>query len=218
MIGFQHGGTAFFHGVGLSLHQRVIGLLQALPALIPVHGVEPAADDTHTHLVVVGLSQPHFQTADEVGAAFGRSVAAVQKAVDAGLDLVLFAQVDEGKQVDQVAVNTAVGQQTHQMDGTTGALGVFHRLHQCGIFKKAVVPDIPGDAGQLLIDHPACADVGVAHLTVAHLAVRQTHVFTRAVESGVRTGFKQSVQIGGLCRGDSIGGTGRSNAPAVQDH
>ena len=126
-------------------------------------------------------------------------------------------RVSQGKVID-VAVDAAVGQQAHQMHRTAGLLGVFHRAHQCGIFKKAVVPDVTGDAGQLLIHHPACADVGVTHLAVAHLSVGQTHILTRAVHAGVGTGLKQPIQIGGLCRGDSIGPAGRGNAPAVQNH
>ena len=218
LIGFFHCFGAFFHGVGLALHQCVISLLQALPALVAIHGIKTTADHAQTDLFVVGFGQTHLQTADKVGAAFGRSITTVQKAVDTGLDLVLFAQVDEGKQVDQMAVHAAVGQQAHQMHRTAGLFSVFHRTHQCGIFKKAVVPDVPGDAGQLLIHHPACADVGVTHLAVTHLSVGQTHILTRAVHAGVGTGLKQPIQIGGLCRGDSIGPAGRGNAPAVQNH
>ena len=204
--------------MGLALHQGVVGLLQAIPTLIPVHGIEPAADDAHAHLVVVGLSQTHLQPADEISAAFGGRVASVQKAVDAGLDLVLFAQVDEGKQMDQVAVNAAVGQQAHEMHRAAGLFGVFHRLQQGGIFKKAVIPDVLGDAGQFLINNTAGADVGVAHLAVAHLAVGQAHVLAGAIQLGVGTGFKQLIQIGGFCGGNRVGGTGRGNAPAVQNH
>ena len=130
----------------------------------------------------------------------------------------LFTQVDEGKQVDQMAVDAAVGQQTHQMHRAAGLFSVLHRTHQCGIFKKAIVPDVPGDAGQLLIHYPACADVGVSHLAVAHLSVRQTHILARAVHAGMRTGLKQPIQMGGLRRGNGIGTAGRGNAPAVQNH
>ena len=120
--------------------------------------------------------------------------------------------------MDQVTVNAAVGQQAHKMHRAAGLFGVFHRLQQDGVFKKAVIPDVLGDAGQLLINHSSGADVGVAHLAVAHLSVRQTHVLAGAVQSGVGAGLKQLVQVGGLGSGDRIGGTGRGNAPAVQDH
>ena len=130
----------------------------------------------------------------------------------------LFAQVDEGKQVDQVAVHAAVGQQAHEMNGAARLFGVFHRAQQGGIFKKGTGTDIPGDAGQLLIDHAACADIGVTHLAVAHLPVGQTHRLAGAVQQSVGAGFKQPIQIGGLCGGDRVGGGGGGNAPAVQNH
>ena len=104
------------------------------------------------------------------------------------------------------------------MHRAAGLLGVLHRPQQGGIFKKAAVPDIPGDAGQLLIDHPAGADVGVAHLAVAHLAIGQAHVLAGAVQPGMGTGLKQPVQIGCAGAGHRVGRGGRGDAPAVQDH
>jgi len=120
--------------------------------------------------------------------------------------------------VDQVAVHAAVGQKAHKVHRAAGLLGVLHRTQKGGIFKKAVIPDVLGDAGQLLIDDAAGTDVGVAHLAVAHLPVGQAHRLARTVQQGVGAGGKQLVQIGGICRGHGIGPGGRGNAPAVQDH
>ena len=91
------------------------------------------------------------------------------------------------------------------MQGCAGLLGVFHGGFQHVVLKELAVTDGLGDAGQLLIDHAAGADVGVADLTVAHLAVGQAHVHAGSTDLGVGIGGKQLVQVGGACGVDGVG-------------
>ena len=51
-----------------------------------------------------------------------------------------------------------------------------HRGVVGGIFKEGAVLNGAGDARQVLEDHAAAADVGVADLAVAHLTSGQAHV------------------------------------------
>ena len=62
------------------------------------------------------------------------------------------------------------------MKGGALRLAGVHGMVVGGIGEKVAVGNGLGDAGQILEHHPACADVGMAHLAVAHLPVRQAYV------------------------------------------
>lgn len=106
--------------------------------------------------------------------------------------------LQQGEQVGDVAVDAAVGQQAHQVEGTVPLLAVVHGLHIGVVLKKAAVLDGTADAGQILEHHPAGADVGVAHLAVAHLAVGQAHAHPRRTDGDMGAGGEQVVDIGVL--------------------
>ena len=55
-------------------------------------------------------------------------------------------------------------------------LGVLHRGEKSLVLKEIPVADGFADAGQLLVNDAARADVGVADLGVAHLPVREADV------------------------------------------
>ena len=50
-----------------------------------------------------------------------------------------------------------------------------------GILRHSAV-----DLHQVLVEHTACANIHVTDFTVAHLAVRQTHIFPIGAKRGVR--------------------------------
>ena len=81
-----------------------------------------------------------------------------------------------------------------------GALfqAVVHGLVVGGIFEKLTAFDSPADPGQVLKDHPASADVGVAHLAVSHLPGGQTHIQPGGGEGGVGIVGKEAVQHRGV--------------------
>ena len=80
-------------------------------------------------------------------------------------------QLQQRIQMLVVAVDAAVGEQADEMQCLTVRRSVLYCAQQGRIFKKAAVLDVFGDASELLIHDTACADVRVAHLAVAHLAV-----------------------------------------------
>ena len=65
--------------------------------------------------------------------------------------------------------------------------------------------------------HPARADVGMAHLAVAHLALRQAHVQTGGRELRVGVLLEKLVQAGGIGRPDSVALRLIGQAEAVHD-
>ena len=86
-----------------------------------------------------------------------------------------------------------------------------------GIAEEVSVGDGLGDPGQVLEHHPAGADVGVAHLTVAHLSCGKAHVQAGGLEGGVGKLPEKLVQPGGGGGLDGVAVGGVGEAEAVHD-
>ena len=151
---------------------------------VSVHHIIPAADGgdlTHADFLHLFLEGLHIGKAGR-----GGHIPSVQEAVDIDLlHLLTLAQFQQSIQVGDVAVNAAVGQKTHQVHAAPLLLGLLASAHQFCILKKGAVLDLLCDPGQLLIDHASCADVGVAHFAVAHLAIGQAHIQTGAANGQI---------------------------------
>ena len=126
-------------------------------------------------------------------------------------------QPQQGEQVLQVGVDAAVGQQAHQVQGGALLQAGVHGVPVGGIFIKAPVGNGLGDPGQVLEHHPAGADVGVAHLAVAHLPVRQAHVQAGGPERGVGILPEKLVQPGRGGGADGVALRLLPQAEAVHD-
>ena len=113
-------------------------------------------------------------------------------------------------QVGVVAVHAAVGQQAHQVQRLAVVLGVVHGLQQGLVLIHVAVLGGLGDAGQLLIDNAARADVGVAHFAVAHLHAGGANL-------GVGVLSEDFVHVGMLCRGNGVA-LGGGDAKAIENH
>ena len=85
---------------------------------------------------------------------------------------------------------------------------------------RAMLPSCDGlaDARQFLHHHAAGADVQVADLGVAHLAVRQPDIAAGGVQEGVRTGLPQPVEIRLPRQTNGVVGDFLAPAEAVEDH
>ena len=136
--------------------------------------------------------------------------------VDAGQPLVL-GHLQQGEEVIDVAVDAAIGQQAHEMQGAAPLPAVVHGLHESGVLEEVPGLDVPGDTGQVLEHHTACADVGVAHLAVAHLPLGQTHVQTGGLQAAAGAVPEDPVQIGLGGVGDGVARPRRGQAKAVHN-
>ena len=112
--------------------------------------------------------------------------------------------LQQAEQVLLVAVHAAGAHQAHEVDGLAGIDGGLHVPDQHLVLLHLAVLDGLGDEGQLLVDNAACADVGVAHLRVAHLAVGQADAHARSADGDVGAGGKQVVDIGSLGGDDGV--------------
>ena len=229
----DHGGLHKFVGHALSiavfhsLHRvhslhaltaddGAISLLHAVPALVAVHAPEAALDGGDLR-VAKGLALL-IQFLHKAGAAGRRHVTAVQEAVD--IDLLhapLLGHIQDAEDVGDVAVHAAVGKQAHDVQGLAIGLGVLDGLDIDLVFKELAGLDLLGDLRQDLEHHAAGADVGVTHLGVAHLALRQTHVKAGSLQLGAGVLGKELVQIGLLGLGNGVACGGGRNAETVKN-
>ena len=201
----------------LAVHHRGVGLLHALPAVIAVHRVVAARDrgnSANADLVHFGL-----QFLDKALAGIGRHIAAVHD----GMHINLLQARAPGHfqqriQVRIVAVHAAIGNKANQVQRSAVFFDALHRARKRGVFKEAAVLNILGNARQLLINDAPCADVGMAHLAVAHLAVRQADIHARGTDGGIRILREQTVQVRRFCGGNGVAvGLVRHPAKAVHN-
>ena len=120
-------------------------------------------------------------------------------------------------QMGIVAVHTAVGQQPNQMQSGFFRNGIVHRRNKSGIFKEIAILNGLGDAGQLLINNAAGANVGVSDFGVPHLSIRQADVHSGCSDLCNRIAAKDTVQIRLIGCFDCVAVIA-SNTKAVQNH
>ena len=120
--------------------------------------------------------------------------------------------------VGDVAVDAAVGQQAEDVQRAVPLLAVVHGLNIGLILKEGAVLNGLGDPGQILEHHPARADVGVTHLGVAHLPLRQAHVHAGGRQLAAGVLGKDLVQVGGTGGGNGVAGLVAPQAKTVHDN
>ena len=126
-------------------------------------------------------------------------------------------QLDDCVQMRVMAVDAAVAHQAHQMQRGAVRLAVFDRAEQSLVLEEVAVLDRLRDAGQLLIDDAASADVRVTDFAVAHLPVRQADVHAGRADVGHRTGFHQFIQTGRVSGDNGVAVIAFILAEAVHD-
>ena len=186
--------------------------LDAVPAAVAVHGVE-AADDA-PHAGVAGLLAPALDRLQVAGSGVRRRVAAVGEGVDDHLgNAEVGGHPDQRLQVLHARVDPAVADQADQVE----ALGVAHSVDEDRVLVELAVGHGIVDPGQVLAHHRAGAEVEVADLAVAHLALRQADRPTGGRERGVRVALEQSVEDGGVGLVDGVPGAGPGQPPPVEN-
>ena len=216
-------GVALLYGLlgvigihALAQHHGVIGFLHAIPQVIAVHGPIAALDGgdlAHADFLDFG-----FQFLHVLDAAGGGHVASIHEAMDIHvLHAALLAHFQQSIQVGIVAMHAAVAQQTHQVNGLAGLLGGIQGMDQGRFLKKLAVLNILGDTGQFLIHDTASAHIQVAHFTIAHLAVRQTHVHAAGAQLGIGVLGLQRVQMRRALLIDRIALMSRIDAEAIHN-
>jgi len=126
--------------------------------------------------------------------------------------------LEQTEQVGDVAVDAAVGEQSHQVDGPALTHSAVDRLEEHGVRVDGAVGDREIDPREFLIDHAAGSDVEVTDLRVAHLVFRQPHVLPGAGHGRPGEALEEPVQGGSVRERHGVAGTRRRKAVAVHDH
>ncbi len=193
----------------------VVGFLDALPAIVAVHGVVAPDDGANAH-PLEGLDEL-FHLLDVIERRLGCDVAAIGKRVDAHLGATVDGHLDGGLHVVDMAVYTAVGKQSEHVHGAAGFCRLVDGFGEHGIVEEGAVLDGQADASQFLIDHAACPKIEVTHFGVAHLPVGQTDDAPAGVDQRVGVVVPQLVKNGGVGQRDGIVIRRFAIAPAIQD-
>ena len=200
----------------LSLDEHVVGLLDAAPALVAIHCIEPSADSgdlSHAfrHLLLELL--------DEAVTAVGVGVAAVHEAVHIHLvESLLLRDAQELIEVVEAGVYSAVRAEAHEVELAAAGLHIVVRSAYLLVLEELVVAAGHVYLHEVLIYDPAGTEVHVSYLGVAHLAVGQAHIFAAGLQ--VRHGIfrAEAVDERRALRIDRIGMVVLSFTPTVQNH
>ena len=104
------------------------------------------------------------------------------------------------------------------MQGRIVFLAIFDCAQQRFVLEEVAVLNGFGDAGQLLIDDAAGADVGVTDLGVAHLAIRQTDIQTGGTQLGVWILSKIFIEVWCFGSMDSVAVVGVIDTETIENH
>jgi hypothetical protein len=99
------------------------------------------------------------------------------------------------------------------MNGTRAFLGLGDHVQQHGAAGDAAILDGDIDAGQILGDDPAGADIHMSHFGIAHLTLGQPHGIAGGFEQRMRAFGQEAGVVGGARLGDGVVGRGIGTEP-----
>jgi hypothetical protein len=114
-------------------------------------------------------------------------------------------------------VDSAVGEQADEMEGSSFLAREVDGVGECGIGEEAAIGDGSVNAGHVHAHDASRAEIEMAHFGVAHLAVRQTNVVVAGTEESVGVGREEPVVRGLAGERDGVAVSLGAVAPAVED-
>ena len=117
-----------------------------------------------------------------------------------------------------MAVDPSVGEQSQNVDRFPRLFGRQHGLPIGLVCEKGPILNGPADFGQILKYHPAGADIGMAHLGVAHLAIRKPHIQSGGRQPAPGTFLKDTAQNRLFGVGNGVSGAFFPQAKAIHDN
>src|SRR5258707_871545 len=190
-----------------------IGKLDALPAVVAIHGV--IASHQSGKLPDAEFANLLLESLHEIAAAVRRSIPAIHEAVDQDvLDFLLLGHFQQCEQMIDVRVHAAIAEQAHQMQSTLAA--TLHGLLEKRPVLQLLVGDEQVDAGNVHVYDAAGADVEVADFAIAHLALGQADVWAGGMDQRIRKFLEQGVISRFARKGDGVAFGFGAESPAVE--
>ena len=85
-------------------------------------------------------------------------------------------ELNHGSDMVLMAVNSARAHESHDVHCLACLYCLVNSAAENLVLEEVTVLDGLGDAGELLVDDAACADVGMADLGISHLALGKTYI------------------------------------------
>ena len=148
----------------------------------------------------------------------GGDVSPVEEGVDIRLGYAPpLRHFEQGKEMGDVAVDAAVGEQAPEVELLAVVARAVHGLDEGGIFEEVALLDRLGDLGEVLIDDAARADVEVPDLRVPHLPVGEPYGEPARAELGGGVGLSEFDDVFAAVHVDGIPYDEGVDAVAVHD-
>jgi hypothetical protein len=127
-------------------------------------------------------------------------------------------QPEQSMKVFGMAVYPAVGNQPHEVQRFVLGFAVVHRSQPTGVFGQRTVLCGQRNFDQILVDHSAGSQIGVAHLRITHLAFWQSNGQAARFQLGLGVVSDQAIHEGRVGQINRRYGLVFCDAPAVQNH
>ncbi len=191
------GGRACALGLAFldtGIDHGVVGKRHALPALVAIHRIVAAGDGGKAD------GQAWFQSGLDMPQALMRAarrhVPSVQEGVDPDRNSGACDAIGQRDEMVLMRMHAARRGKAHQMAGAAGLLQGRDQLRQDRAPGQRPVGDGIVDARQVRHGDPAGAEVHVADLGIAHLALGQADEGLRGIDQRLRAGGDQAVIVG----------------------
>ena len=218
VVGIFHAlhGIGLLAAFGVGEDHRVVGLRDALPATVAVHGVVASVD--RRDLAAVVLAHLLLQLLEVSRAVGGQRVAAVHEGVhEDAVHAVLLRHLQQRVEMRLLRMHAAVGKQSEQMQPPLAGARMLHGIEQHGMREEFAVLDHQIDARDVHVHDAPRADVEVPDFAVAHLPFGQSDERPAGVNERVGILAQQPV-VGRLARErDGVGFGFGTVSPAVED-
>ena len=192
-------------------------MLNAIPAVVTVHGVVTANDGRDATFAQRGKFL--FECLQRTFGATRWGVTAIKEGVQVDFFCAAFGcQFNHRHDVIFVAVNATGRQQAHNVHRFTRRNGFVYRAGQHRVREEGTLFDFNIETGQVLVDDTTGAQVNVTHFGVTHLTIRQANFEARRVNQGMRTFCPQRIHDGSFCSENSVILLLFAVAVAIQDH
>ena len=206
-----------YNGFANAFGKEFIGLLDAIPVVVSVHGpvtTDDACDRSHTVFFEAIL-----KFSDDFGASLRRRVASVGKKMkEKFFGFASFGKFEEGVEMFDVGMNGALSHHADKMHGGIVFFDVLKGFDEGKVAKKRSVLRGERDAGHVLVDDASRAKCDVSHFAVSRFSPGKTDGGAGGLDKGEGIVAIKFVDSGffGVANGISL--VGSTLAPSVKNN
>ena len=156
------------------MNDRIKTCLHTLPTIVAIHRKIAA----HQRGDLNTLWQPSQQRIQITVNRLRCHIASIAKGMDHNGQTRITTSFGRSDHMHNMAMNTAIRQQTHQVCRALRRLDIRNKLTQYRIGEKATVFDRQINLAQIHCNNTARTDIRMTHFRIAHLSFRQSNIRT----------------------------------------